>query len=147
MEKLFEHDELFHILVRQKLSNKKEKLMNYVKERRKLYTKNVMRYLNISRPHALNLMEWLGKLPGFKFYRGSRQLRTSSIVMFDEKSIIKDQNEKIKNKFLLQGKVTLHDILELFDVSLTEAKIIAETFIKMHKEYKFMENKIVKNKL
>lgn len=140
MEVLMRH------LVRQKLSNKQEKLMDGVIKRGAMSVKQVMDCLNISRTYALTLMERLGKEIGFAFFRGNREMRFPSRIVYDQSKVLKHQYTKIKELFSQKDYVTFHDLINVFATDLNGAKVIAHTFVSMNNGYGIHRNRVVKTK-
>lgn len=135
---------LIRVLVRQKLSNKAEKLMDEVQRRGRLTTSHVISFLNVSRPHAITLMRKVGEFPGFKCRIGDKTKQYQSVVIYDKSTVIQDQINIIKKLFVKNDIVTLSQIMEALGMDLENAKQIATHFVSTITEYELQENKIVK---
>jgi len=147
MEELEHIEAMIKILVRQKMSNKAEKLMNEVMIKGRLNTKQVMNYLGISRPHSLTLMEKLGKQIGFKFKNGDPRTRRSSIIVYDESQIIKDQHKRIDKILDIKGIVNFRELMNEFGMGVNDIRLIVGDYVNVHKECEIEdENKLARKK-
>lgn len=140
----FGSQELLKTLVRQRMSNKLERLHETVKEKTMLDCGQVERMLGCSRPHALTLMRKLAKLPGFRFRVGTQEFHQPSVIVYDVSAAARDQDKQLLALFEKSASVTLMDIMRSFGVTIREARTLACNFVDAHPEYNLDENKIVR---
>lgn len=120
--------DFMQVLIRQKITDKQFKLQEEIKDKGWMEVKDTMRFLNISRTHALTLMKKVGEIPGFMFRVGDRQMSIASKVIFNQSRIIQDQYQKVHTLLLDKGQVTFHDIMKQLDLDLPAAKSFAYDF-------------------
>ncbi len=145
VERLDSIETIIRTLVRQKMSNKSERLMDEVTKKGRLNVKQVESLFNISRPWAINLMGKLGKEYGFHFTKGDINKRLPSIITFNESLLIKDQHNKIQELLNTKGTVRFYDLMQEFGKDITEIKNIVNEFVKDRTDCKIVEgNKLVK---
>ena len=145
-ERLENIEGLMRVLVRQKVSNKSEKLMEEVKTRGRMNTNHVMEFLNTSRNHALNLMKKVAEFPGFVFRVGDKQRRSTSFLVFDENKVIRDQCVFIQDFLKTSDELPLMALINKFNTDVNDARLMAENFVNSYPEYDFQINKIARRK-
>ena len=126
-ERLNTLEGLLRVLVKQRQSNKFEKLMDEAKRKGRLTSRQVGDFLGIKRPYALEHMKGLGKELGFVFRVGDAT--TPSTITFNESLIVQQQNKEIQKLLSKKNELTLFDIISYFNVELQEAKIISNNFV------------------
>ena len=145
VERLEALEGMIKILVRQKMSNKQEKLMDEVMKKGRFDVKQTMNFLGISRPHALTLMEKLGKQFGFRFRKGDQNTRMPSIILYDKSLILQDQKQRIEQLLNTKKIVSFFDIMNEFGVEISEVKQIVKIFLDGNDDYEIKEgNKLVR---
>jgi hypothetical protein len=140
-------ENMLAVLIRQKLSNKQDRLMVEVQKTGFMKTSAIMKLLNISRPHAITLMRQIGEMPGYRCSIADKSKKSVSVLRFDASLRIKDQCIIIKKMFSENAYVTLHQIMEQFELILDDARELAKLFVDAYPEYLLDENKIVVKKL
>jgi hypothetical protein len=135
---------LLEVVIRQRVSNKEEKLMAEVKKRGRMVVREVVSYLGISRQHSLTLMKNVSEHPGFSFRIGNSERKVSSILTFDNSKMIQDEMNIITGFIEKKGEMRLADMMNTFNVDIENAKNLAQNFLAIKKEYEMKETKIVK---
>ncbi|MBI2546460.1 hypothetical protein HYV81_04735 [Candidatus Woesearchaeota archaeon] len=143
MGRLDAQDAMIGVLIRQKMSNKQEKLADEVSKLGRMYTKQVRNFLGCSRPHALNLMEKLGTQAGFRYVKGDQKTKRAGVIIYSASFAIQDQHTKLKRLLTEKESVTYHDIMAAFDVPIHGAKDIAAIFVESVQGFKIDGNRIV----
>ena len=143
-EQLDRIENLLRTLIRQKYGDNLDRLRIEVERRGRMSSKNVREFLNISKQHALTMIEKLARYPGFHMVRGDNARAVPSSITYDASTIIKDQ-ERIIATELLNGDLTLHTIMERFHTDLPGAVLIARNFCATNKVYELAENRVVKH--
>jgi hypothetical protein len=144
MEKLDVIESLIRVMVRQKMSNKQEKLMDEVTKRGRFSTQQVMDYVGVSRTQALIYMKNIGKNAGYRFSKGDPKTKMSSALLYNESMVLKDQYQQITNLLKETKMVTLADLMRLFQMNLQGAKHLAQEYLELHKECELQDdNKII----
>ena len=144
MESLESLRGMMGLLLRQRLTDKKERLFDEVTRRGRMTISQVTEHLGISRTHGLTLMKEVGKQIGFRFQKGDQSSRRPSCLIFDRSLIVTDQNNKMLGLFKDRESVSYADLMNLFGIGLPDAKIIAKDFVDGNKGYKIDDPRILK---
>jgi hypothetical protein len=128
-EQLENMNGLLKMLIREKMSDKEDKLLREVKKMGRLETKQVMAFLNISRPHAITLMRKVGQKLGFKFVVGDVNQKRPSIIMYSESLILKDQYRKIDELLKAKGSVTFAEIMKELHLDFKQVKQLVPEYV------------------
>jgi len=129
-----------HTLMRAKLSDKKEKLQDQVMHTGRIDTKTVMRLLTVTRPHALNLMRFVGDLPGYIYRPGDPHRKTSSILIYDKSQVLKQQFQLLSEVGAGKESITYFEIMQSLGVPVDEAQLLAREFCAKHPDWEFRED-------
>jgi len=140
MDIMQENNVLLRILVRQKQSNKLQKLMDEVQKKGRMCSRQVDVFLGVSRNWAINLMSKLGEEHGFRFSKGNINQKRSSVVIFDKSLIIKDQNKKIEDLLNSKETVTFSDLMSELRMDISELMMVVDDFVNHNKDYQIIDN-------
>lgn len=117
---LIELNENIRVLMNYKFSDKLKLLEEKVITMKKLEVRQVMNLLDISRNHALDLMERLAKRkPFFKFLKGSKELQIGARIIYIEKEVFEKDLENVQILIPNEGdEITVAEIAQISNLNL-----------------------------
>jgi hypothetical protein len=143
-EKLDAILELLKFVVKQRISNKKNRLIEEMQNRGRMNTGEVMTFLGVSRTWAIDMMKKVSEHPGFSYIGGNKETQRPTIIIYNESKVINDQMIRIKKSLDKNLILTFNEIMISLDVPINTARIIAEYFISQNKGFViYEENKLV----
>lgn len=134
-------ESMLKVLMRERISNKQERLMSEIEKVGRMSTHDVMRFLNISRPHAITLMRSVGKQMGYTFRIGDKIKQCPSLVWFDKNELLEFQFKKIDGELVKHKEIRLYDLMSVLGMSLERVKQITAQYLSKNKgKVSFDEN-------
>lgn len=114
------------VLVRAKLSNKQEKVMEEIKLRGRMTKIDIVRFVNVSEKQALTYMERIGEFPGYSYSRGTSGGRRAGIIIYENSRVLHDQIRMLKELARKEaneaGTLTLWQIMNATGYDLAQTK-------------------------
>ena len=134
-------------LLRSKQSNKLNRVEDEIMHRGRISTKQVMDFVNVTRPTAIGYLEKLGKKLGFKYYVGDKARKRASVCIYDKSAKFEQQKQRFEALFVSQNVIPMVQIMNLFGLTIDNAKDLVYLISNETGKYRIKdENKVEKFK-
>ena len=130
---------LVRFLLKQKLGNKSEKLIQEVQLMGRLNVKSVENLLGISKTWALKLMQKLGKVDAYRFIEGDVATKSPSYILYDKNKVLEGQMKRISELFQQSDTIPFIKIMQELAIDLEQARALAKQLTLM-KDFKILDN-------
>jgi hypothetical protein len=145
MEGIERLEALVKMGLRQRLSDKKEKLAQEIQRRGRMTSGEVEQFFNTSRNWALKMMRDVGKQPGFRIFPGDIAKKIPSTLIYDRALIVQDQNKAIDLLLAERSRISFADVQDELGVDFSRVKQIINEYVTVNPNCRIVDgNKLEK---